>query len=58
MYIRDANIIIIVYDLTSKVSYSHVQSWVKEVNEIKKTNSIIPQYSLGWNRLVKLKPIF
>lgn len=41
MYIRDANIIIIVYDLTNKASFDHIRQWLKEVNDIKKDKSVI-----------------
>lgn len=41
MYIRDANIIIIVYNICSKESFEHVKDWLKEVNLIKKTNALI-----------------
>lgn len=41
MYIRDANIIIIVYDISSKSSFEHVKNWLKDVNDIKKDKSLI-----------------
>ena len=41
MYIRDANIVIIVFDITVKTSFEHVRDWIKEVNQIKKTNALI-----------------
>lgn len=41
MYIRDANIIIVVYDLGSKSSFDHVKNWLKEVNDLKKEDAVI-----------------
>src|SRR4051812_18975294 len=31
MYIRDANIIIVVYDITNKDSFTHTNHWLNEV---------------------------
>ena len=41
MYIRDANIIIIVFDITNQVSFEHVNQWIKDIQEIKKSDAII-----------------
>ena len=41
MYIRDANIIIIVFDLSSRLSFDHVRNWIKEISDLKKSNSIV-----------------
>jgi len=41
MYIRDANIIIIVFDISVKITFDHVKTWLKEVSDIKKQDAII-----------------
>ena len=41
MYIRDANIIIIVFDIGKRVSFDHVKTWIKEISDLKKDNAII-----------------
>jgi Ras-related protein Rab-6A len=40
MYIRDANIIIVVYDITSKESFLHTTHWVNEVRDLKRDDAI------------------
>jgi len=40
-YIKDADIIIIVFDVTNKSSFDHVRVWIKEIAEIRKNNSMI-----------------
>lgn len=40
-YIKDADIIIIVFDVTNKSSFDHVRTWIKEIAEIRKSNSMI-----------------
>jgi Ras-related protein Rab-6A len=40
MYIRDANIIIVVYDITSKDSYIHTGHWLNEVKDLKRDDAI------------------
>lgn len=40
MYIRDANIILVVYDITNKDSFSHTSHWVNETNDLKRDDAI------------------
>ena len=40
MYIRDANIIIVVYDITSKDSFVHTDHWVNETKDLKREDAI------------------
>ena len=40
MYIRDANIIIVVYDITSKDSFLHTDHWVNETKDLKREDAI------------------
>ena len=40
MYVHDSNIIIIVYDITNKDSFIHVQNWIKETKELKREDVI------------------
>jgi Ras-related protein Rab-6A len=40
MYIRDANIIIVVYDITSKDSFTHTGHWLNEVKDLKRDDAI------------------
>ena len=40
MYIRDANIIIVVYDITSKDSFLHTEHWVNETKDLKREDAI------------------
>ena len=40
MYIRDANIIIVVYDVTVKDSFAHTIHWVNETKDLKKEDAI------------------
>ena len=35
MYTRDANIILLVYDITSKDSFTHIPEWIKDLTNIK-----------------------
>ena len=35
MYTRDANIILLVYDITSKDSFMHIPEWIKDLTNIK-----------------------
>jgi Ras-related protein Rab-6A len=35
MYTRDANIIILVYDITRKDSFTHIPDWVKDLTNVK-----------------------
>jgi Ras-related protein Rab-6A len=57
MYIRDANIIVVVYDITSKISsfilldkesFVHTSHWLSEAMELKKDDAI---YCLVANKL-------
>jgi len=41
MYIRDANIIIIVYDIGNKESFSHTSYWINEIKDLRREDSII-----------------
>ena len=40
MYIRDANIIIVVYDITNKDSFIHTEHWVNETKDLKRDDAI------------------
>ena len=40
MYIRDANIIIVVYDITNKESFVHTEHWVNETKDLKREDAI------------------
>ena len=40
MYTRDANIILLVYDVTSKESFTHLSGWLKDLTNVKKENVI------------------
>ena len=40
MYIRDANIIIVVYDITNKDSFIHTEHWVNETKDLKREDAI------------------
>lgn len=40
MYIRDANVIIVVYDITSAESFNHVPQWVGETKELRREDAI------------------
>ncbi len=40
MYTRDANIILLVYDVTSKDSFTHLSQWLKDLTNIKKEEVI------------------
>ncbi len=41
MYMRDANIIFVVYDITNRDSFMKIDYWLEEVQETKKENTII-----------------
>ena len=40
MYTRDANIILLVYDISSKDSFIHLPDWLQDLNNINKDNVI------------------
>jgi len=40
MYIRDANIIIVVYDISNKDSFAHTEHWVNETKDLKREDAI------------------
>ena len=40
MYIRDANIILVVYDITIKDSFTHTDHWVNETKDLKREDAI------------------
>ena len=40
MYIRDANIIIVVYDITNKDSFIHTEHWANETKDLKREDAI------------------
>jgi Ras-related protein Rab-6A len=48
MYIRDAHIIIIVYDITNKESFLHTSHWLKDVHDLRSNDAI---YALVGNKL-------
>ena len=59
MYIRDANIIIVVYDVTIKDSFTHTSHWVNETKDLKKEDAIFVlvgnKIDLETNRQVSIK---
>ena len=40
MYIRDANIILVVYDISLKESFTHTEHWVTETKDLKREDAI------------------
>ena len=40
MYTRDANIILLVYDVSSKESFVHLSDWLRDLTNIKKDEVI------------------
>ena len=40
MYIRDANIILVVYDISLKDSFIHTEHWVNETKDLKRDDAI------------------
>jgi Ras-related protein Rab-6A len=40
MYTRDANIILLVYDISSKETFEHLPDWLKDLNNINKNDVI------------------
>ena len=59
MYIRDANIIIVVYDITNKDSFAHTEHWVNETKDLKREDAIFilvgNKLDLEENRVVTKK---
>ena len=59
MYIRDANIIIVVYDITVKESFTNTSHWVNETKDLKKEDAIFVlvgnKIDLETNRQVSIK---
>ena len=59
MYIRDANIILVVYDITSKDSFVHTEHWVNETKDLKREDAIFVlvgnKIDLEENRIVQVK---
>ena len=41
MYIRDANIILIVYDISVKESFTNTEQWFKETQDLKRKDAIL-----------------
>ena len=41
MYTRDANIILLVYDITNQNSFSHLSDWLKDLTNINLNEIII-----------------
>ena len=40
MYIRDANIILVVYDITVKESFIHTEHWINEIKDLRREDAI------------------
>jgi Ras-related protein Rab-6A len=59
MYIRDANIILVVYDITNKDSFLHTEHWVNETKDLKREDAIFVlvgnKIDLDENRVVQVK---
>ena len=59
MYIRDANIILVVYDITNKDSFTHTEHWVNETKDLKREDAIFVlvgnKTDLEENRMVQVK---
>ena len=59
MYIRDANIIIVVYDISNKDSFTHTDHWVNETKDLKREDAIFVlvgnKIDLEENRVVTKK---
>ena len=59
MYIRDANIILVVYDITNKDSFVHTEHWVNETKDLKREDAIFVlvgnKIDLEENRIVQVK---
>ena len=59
MYIRDANIILVVYDITNKDSFTHTEHWVNETKDLKREDAIFVlvgnKTDLEDNRVVQVK---
>ena len=59
MYIRDANIILVVYDITNKDSFTHTEHWVNETKDLKREDAIFVlvgnKTDLEENRVVQVK---
>ena len=59
MYIRDANIIIVVYDISNKDSFVHTEHWVNETKDLKREDAIFilvgNKLDLEENRVVTKK---
>ena len=48
MYTRDAKIILLVYDITSKESFNHISDWLKDLTTVKKEEVIFALFCFGW----------
>ena len=59
MYIRDANIILAVYDITNKDMFVHTEHWVNETKDLKRDDAIFilvgNKIDLEENRVVTRK---
>ena len=59
MYIRDANIILVVYDISNKDSFTHTEHWVNETKDLKREDAIFVlignKLDLDENRVVSTK---
>ena len=59
MYIRDANIILVVYDISNKDSFTHTEHWVNETKDLKREDAIFVlvgnKSDLEDNRVVQVK---
>ena len=48
IYIRDASIILVIYDLTNKDTFTHTEHWINETKDLKRDDA---NFALVGNKL-------